>query len=124
MNGAKTCLRVLLCLVAAGVALGGRAYAQDPAKVDASHFKVVFENDRVRVLEYQSKPGEKNPTHSHPAHLIYAVTGGKVKHTLPDGKTAEREMTAGGVAWSDPTTHASENIGAGALRAILVELKK
>lgn len=114
----------LLCLVV-GLALSGVAFAgDDPVKVDPSHFKVLLENAKVRVLEYQSKPGEKNPMHSHPAHVIYSLTGGKVKHTLPDGKVHERELKAGDVVWGDATTHASENSGGSDIRAVLVEIKE
>jgi quercetin dioxygenase-like cupin family protein len=110
---------VVAMVLSAGAALAG----DDPVKVDAAHFKVVFENARVRVLEFHSNPGEKSPMHSHPGHVIYALTGGKVKHTLPDGKVSEREMKAGEAAWSDATTHAGENVGTGELRALLVEIK-
>jgi hypothetical protein len=33
--------------------------AQDPVQAASQNYKVLFENDRVRVLEYRSKPGEK-----------------------------------------------------------------
>ena len=53
--------RVILLLVAV-VALAGAAVnlrAQDAAKVDAKHYTVAFENDRVRVLKAHYGPGEK-----------------------------------------------------------------
>ena len=44
----------------------GSALAQDPAKVDSNHYKVVFENDDVRVLRITYGPGEKSVMHYHP----------------------------------------------------------
>ena len=50
------------------------AMAQDAAKVAPESFKVLLENDRVRVLEYQIKPGKKDAMHSHPAYIVYTFT--------------------------------------------------
>jgi hypothetical protein len=35
------------------------ASAQDPVKTSPQYYKVLLENDQVRVLEYRLKPGEK-----------------------------------------------------------------
>ena len=48
----------------------------DPAKVAADAYKVVLENDQVRLLEVRAKPGTKIPMHAHPAYVAYAVTDG------------------------------------------------
>jgi beta-alanine degradation protein BauB len=71
--------------------------AQDPAKVAPNNYKVLLENDRVRMLEYQDKPGEKVTMHSHPAYMAYILSPGKVKFTSPDGKTTEGEQQSGQV---------------------------
>jgi quercetin dioxygenase-like cupin family protein len=57
-------------------------------------YKVLLENDRVRVLEYRLKPGAKEPMHSHTDYIVYALSSGKAKFTLPDGKTIECEIKA------------------------------
>src|SRR5919108_6572660 len=85
--------------------------AQDVVKVAPEAYKVLFENDRVRVLEYRIKPGERDAMHSHPAYLIYPFTSAKAKFTFPDGKTIEREGEAGQVMWHETETHAIENVG-------------
>src|SRR5213080_5569506 len=51
------------------------ARAQDPVQVAPNHFKVLLENDQVRVLDFQAKGGEKIPMHSHPAYLTYDISG-------------------------------------------------
>ena len=49
------------------------AKAQDPVKVDPEHYKVLFEDDDVRVLRYDDTPGHFVPKHSHPQYVVYAL---------------------------------------------------
>ena len=63
------------------------AKAQDAAKVDSGHYKVLLDNEYVRVLDVHHQPGEKSPTHSHPNHVVYSFTDSRVKFTSPGGKT-------------------------------------
>ena len=106
--------------------LGGakRALAQDPVRLSPNLYKVVLENDQVRVLEYRVKPGDKEPMHSHPAAVVHVFTDGKAKATTPDGKSQIIESKAGETIWSEPVTHAWEYIGPGDGRVLIVELKK
>ena len=62
-------------------------HAQDPVKTSPQYYKVLLENDQVRVLEYHLKAGEKEPMHSHPTGLVYVLSGGKLKFSYPDGRT-------------------------------------
>lgn len=98
--------------------------AQDAAKVAADVCKVILENDRVRVLDFWVKPGQKVAMHSHPAHITYFITAGKLKTTLPDSKPTESEAKAGDARWSDAVTHANENIGDNEAHVIVIELKE
>jgi quercetin dioxygenase-like cupin family protein len=101
------------------------AMAQDPVQVASQNYKVLFENDRARVLEYRSKPGEKAEMHSHPDYLIYDLGSGyKIQLTFPDGKVKTIEGKAGTVSWHDAVTHALENVGTIDAHALLIELKK
>jgi len=97
--------------------------AQDPAVVNAKTIKVKFENERVRVLEAELPPGVKEQVHSHPAYVIYVLTGGKYRNYAADGKTTKGELKTGEVLYRDPLTHAAENIGDTTMHLILVELK-
>jgi hypothetical protein len=38
----------------------------DPVVTNPDSYKVVFENDQVRVLEYNDKPGHLTTPHEHP----------------------------------------------------------
>ena len=46
----------------------------DPVKVDPQHYKVEFENERVRVLRIKYGAGEKSVMHSHPEAIAVFLT--------------------------------------------------
>jgi len=100
------------------------AFAQDVVKVAPDKCKVLLSNDRVRVLEYRAKPGDKTPMHSHPAYVVYSFSSGKAKFTSPDGKTTERDLKAGEATWNSGETYATEGVGSGEAHVLLVELKE
>ena len=96
----------------------------DPAVVDSDHYKVEFENDRVRVLRITYGPGEKSVMHYHPGNVAVILTDQKGRFTLPDGSTEEAEAKAGDAVWGDGGQHLPENLGDKPLELILVELKE
>lgn len=100
------------------------ALAQDPVSVDAKHYKVMFENDQVRVLRIHYNPKEKSVMHEHPASVVVFLNTSKAKFTLPDGSTTtDGGGKAGSVRFADAGKHLPENIGAVPIEAVLVELK-
>ena len=96
---------------------------QDPVPIYPENYKVLLENDRVRVLDFRLAKGAKEQAHAHPAHVVYVLTGFKIRFTLGNGETVLRETKDGQVLFSQPITHASENIGPTDAHGILVELK-
>jgi quercetin dioxygenase-like cupin family protein len=115
--------------ILAGLGLAGafaETIAQDAAKVDPRGYRVVLENDQVRVLEYVGKPrlgvcGQG--MHSHPDHVTVVLSEIKAKVTLPDGKTFVAENKSGDVFFEPAGTHSVENVGSRGSRALLIELK-
>ena len=93
----------------------------DPIEVSPDIYRLLFENDHVRVLEMNLKAGQTDETHSHPAETVYFITGGKAKIRLPDGQTVEAELPDGHVMWNEAWTHRFENVGGSDIRAIIVE---
>ena len=108
----------LLALLTSGAAL-----AQDAAVVNAATVHVRLDNPSVRVLESILKPGQKEHVHSHPACVIYVITGGKIRSHLADGKTVESELVAGATLYREPITHWTENVGTSPIHLIVTELK-
>lgn len=108
----------------ASTLLATSAFAQDAIQTDGDKYKVILENDCVRVLDYQDRPGEKTLQHKHPAFVLYALSPFKRTLTLPDGKVLKREFKAGDVMWSEAQTHIGENVGQTPTHVLIVELKK
>ncbi|MGZ5382074.1 MAG: hypothetical protein ACXWFQ_09430, partial [Thermoanaerobaculia bacterium] len=80
-----TCRRLALFAFVLGAAC---ARAQDVAVVAKDHYKVLFENAQVRVVENTLKPGEKDPMHTHPAGWFYVTQPGMMK-VVHDGGRVE-----------------------------------
>ena len=97
--------------------------APDPAQVAPGVYKVLFENERVRLLEVRERSGESTAMHSHPDYLVHALSDGRVKLTSPSGDTVEVDVKAGDVMWREAEEHATENIGTTDLHALFFELK-
>ena len=115
-----TCNFVLFALV---IFFAPTTFAQDPVKVAPQAFKERLSNPTVRVLEYSSRPGDKEPMHSHPAQLLYVIQGGTFKSTAPDGTPTVTEYKTGDVLWRDAVTHSGENVGTTEFKALLIEVK-
>ena len=97
--------------------------AEDAAKVAPDVYKVVFENDRVRLLEVSLQPGGHTDMHSHSDYLVYMLGDGKVRFTAPSGETAEVELSAGTAMWREAEEHASDNVGETEIRGLFFEPK-
>jgi quinol monooxygenase YgiN/quercetin dioxygenase-like cupin family protein len=115
-------LPTILCALAAALSWPA-ALARDPVPLYPDNYKVIVENDRVRVLDFRLRKGDTEEMHSHPAHVLYVLQGFKVRFTLPDGLTRIRETKTGDVLYSDAVTHSPVNIGDTDAHGILVELK-
>ena len=99
-------------------------FAQDAAKVDPTHYKIVSENSQVRLLKVHYGPHDKSVMHSHPDGVIVFLNGGPMKFNYPDGKTEIIEMKAGEARYTPHTVHLPVNMSDHAMDAVLVELKK
>ncbi len=115
--------RIPLLAFAMLAPLSAAALAQDPLSLYPGNYKLLFENERVRVLDFRLGKGATEKPHHHPAHVAYILAPMKIRFTLSDGSTKLREAKAGDVLFSDEVTHASENIGDTDSHGILVELK-
>ena len=81
--------------------LAGSVTAQDPTKVASEQYKIMFENDSVRVLKITYEPGAESAMHSHPDAVGVFLSDGKFSFTLPDGTTDERAGEARGATPGD-----------------------
>lgn len=112
-----------LLMVAVLASIPSLAAAQDPVQSDGDKYRVIFENDCVRVLDYRDRPGGRTSQHTHPAFVLYSLSSFERTITLPDGKVLTRQFKEGDVMWSDAQTHIGENTGDTPTHVILVETK-
>ena len=101
----------------------GRVFAQS---ADGTSGKVVFENDKVRVISHLGRPRTGvcgTGLHSHPPHLTVILTDARAKVTLPGKEPFIDEQKAGAVFWDPGGPHVVENIGTRDALVYLVELK-
>jgi hypothetical protein len=101
-----------------------KSIAQDPVVTDGDKYSVVLENERVRVLRYHDKPGERTSQHAHSDYVLYAESSFKRRLTFPDGRMQEVDVKAGSVGWMKGHIHIGENIGDTNTDVILFELKE
>ena len=94
---------------------------QDVMQYGLSHWTVLTENDQARVLRFAPEKGVKTPVHSHPSTVLYVVKGGRVRITMLDGSTQEKEYKPGAAFVRAAETHSDEAVDA--VELILVELK-
>jgi quercetin dioxygenase-like cupin family protein len=91
----------------------------------ANAYKLLLENERVRVMEVVLKPGEKAPMHNHPNdHVVFVENDAKLRLDFPDGKSAEFDLKAGQAVMIDAGPHETTNVGATLGRNLVVEIKK
>jgi hypothetical protein len=95
----------------------------DPVTSNPEHYKVVFENDRVRVLEYADEPGDRTKPHQHPDSVMYTLSSFRRRLVSGDVQR-EVELEASTVGWLPAQEHHGENIGETPTRVVFVELKE
>jgi quercetin dioxygenase-like cupin family protein len=111
-------------MVIALVCVSGFALAQDHAKVDPEHVKIVSENQQVHVLRYRYGPHTKSAQHSHPNNTVdVALTKGKVRLISPDGTSVVHDVEAGTVNINPASTHIVENLGDTVFEGLSIEPK-
>jgi len=94
----------------------------DLVLVAPEHTTVLAENDRVRVLKFTAKAGDRIPRHAHPSMVVYVLKKGLRRFTNEDGKTVDSDPQVGDVILRDPIVHTEEVMED--FEAILVEIKK
>ena len=71
----------------------------DPTVTDPDKYKVVFENDRVRVLEYRDEPGQRTSPHQHPDSVMHTLSSFKRRLIGAGGETVDVTLPRGMTRW-------------------------
>lgn len=94
----------------------------DPTITDPDKYRMIFENDLVRVLEYSDSPGAMTSPHRHPDSVMYTLSSFSRRLHVGD-MTRDVTLEAGHAHWLPAQVHAGENIGSSDTHVLFVELK-
>ncbi len=97
--------------------------ASDPVTSNPDHYSVVFENDRVRVLEYRDVPGDRTVPHRHPDSVMLTLTDFDRRLGSAD-RTMDVHLDSGQARWVGAQEHWGENTGSTTTHCLFVELKE
>lgn len=97
--------------------------SNDPTVSNSDLYKVVLENDRVRVLEYADQPGDRTTPHDHPDSVMITLSTFDRRLILGD-QSRDVSLTEYQAMWLPAQTHAGENIGSSNTHTFFVELKE
>lgn len=133
----KCLIRLFVSLVVPAFILAGvassPAMAQDKAKAapaakgekGKAAIKVLFENDKVRVVEATFKPGDEAANTARPFRVTRALKGGTFQRTYADGKIEKIEWKTGEVRGVGPDpVFTPKNIGKSDVVLYVVILKE
>jgi quercetin dioxygenase-like cupin family protein len=95
----------------------------DPTQTDPNKYQVVFENERVRVLEYRDKPGDRTSPHRHPDSVMYTLSAFE-RRLIQGDQHRDVQLEAGRVNWIAAQEHSGENIGTTESHSLFIELKE
>lgn len=94
----------------------------DPVATNPDLYRVIFENDTVRVLDYRDRPGDRTTPHEHPDSVMYTVSSFR-RRLFSDSEERKVDIQAGIATWLPAQRHSGENIGDSETHVIFVELK-
>jgi len=95
----------------------------DPVKAATQFHPVEFENEHVRILRASRDSSVTVPMHQHGPYVTVPLTDVHVNATSPDGTVRESTRIAGVVGFREGAKHSIQNVGAGRMEEIQVELK-
>jgi quercetin dioxygenase-like cupin family protein len=113
----------VLCAGWLGLCFCTVALAQDPTKVEPTHYSLAFENEYVQVVNVHYGPHEKSGLHAHIGGVVVVLTAGHLRFTDESGKTKEVFAKPGESRWYPPFKHKVENLGDTTYNAVYIGIK-
>jgi mannose-6-phosphate isomerase-like protein (cupin superfamily) len=108
-----------------------------PAELDAliaapGEHTLIFENDKVRVLDTRIAPGARTPVHTHRWPAVHHVVSWSAfvrrddhDAVMVDTRTTGMTVEPGAILWGEPlAAHTLENVGTALLHIVSVEIKQ
>jgi len=113
----------VFCAAWLGLCFSTVAFAQDPTKVEPTHYSLAFENEYVQVVNVHYGPHEKSGLHAHMGGVVVVLTAGHLRFTDENGKTKEVFAKPGESRWYPPFKHRVENLGDTTYNAVYIGIK-
>ena len=120
MTSMKT---IILIPLLSAICIAASTFGQDPVKTSPQYYKVLLENDRVRVTETSYKPGADSGMVQRSDRVVRALTDGTLEKITPDGKKEIIEWKTGQVRYGKKETYSQKNIGKTDLVLFVTNLK-
>lgn len=106
------------------------SHTLDAMSAAPQHHDVLFENERVRILDTKVVPGDRTPLHAHEwGAALYILSWSDFIRRAEDGAVladsrGKSPPPLGSGMWIDPLPpHSVENVGSTDLHIIAVEVK-
>ncbi|MEA1881519.1 MAG: hypothetical protein U9N31_03895 [Candidatus Marinimicrobia bacterium] len=125
MNKTKNTKIIAISIIAAFSFIYAQSNYPYPEDVSPEVYKVIYENEEVKMLEATFKPGQSDKFHQHRKAYHYFIEGGKLQLTWPDGSVVYPEPASGapGHSPAGSSAHKVKNIGENTVRLVIVEFK-
>ena len=96
---------------------------RDPLKIDAKHYRLDFENERVRVLRLTLKADEAVPMHDDVDAMAVCIQECHLRFTEPGGRIQDVHMETGEARFLYGDTHSTRNLNTQPMEMLFIELK-
>ena len=96
---------------------------KDALAADPKHYKLDFENDRMRVLRLTLKGDEAAPVHDDADALFVCIKECHLRLTRPGGRSQDIHLQAGESRWIYGDTRSEKNLGTQPLEMLVIETK-
>jgi hypothetical protein len=89
----------------------------------SSHYKVLLENEYVRVYDIVIPAETNEPQHTHRDRIVVCLFSAELTHLFADGKTETSSLKTGEIVWRKGSTHIGQNHSDKGFHAIAIEPK-
>ncbi|MFF0902600.1 UNVERIFIED_CONTAM: cytoplasmic protein [Kocuria sp. CPCC 205316] len=96
--------------------------AQAPMTTDPHLYRVVLENEQMRMLEYRDHPGDRTHEH-HQGDSVMVTLSALQREITVDGTARAVEMAAHHVQWLPAQNHVGHHVGTTDTRVLFIELE-
>jgi hypothetical protein len=97
--------------------------SQDALQVDPQHYRLEFENQKMRVLKLTLKANDVVPLHDDPDALVVCLKECHLRFTLPNGRSEDIHMETGATRWIFGDRRSEKNLGTKSVEMLFIETK-